>query len=630
MATNRNYAPARSRFTKAAGSLILICTSTLLLFAFSFKNGLAAGRADRPSPDPKVVTLVCKPFEQVNEGAFGLGVGTDSDYSSEEGFEILTFNGRLYVGMEADNSLGARLWRTKSGVAIPTSQADWEEVAADGEGFPFGVNNVQQNDHIDSLAEFNNQLYVSTANGGGSTYGTRVFRSSSGDPGTWQDAIAAYGPGFGEQENTNFKDMQVFDGRLCGGTNNYYYGAEVWCTADGSTWEQKNVNGFGQDLPQAMNSEVWSGLVYQDALYFGVQNLGDRVSIRFDYDDVAKVFRTLDIDGIPVWQEVYRGEPGSRRADLLGELDGYLYLAVSSQAGIVVLRSAGGDPGSWQQVNLSGMNADADNQGTVVDGAVVYNHALYIAVTHREGGFELWRTTGALQDSDLVDWEQVGNRGLTDANNVYAQLVAYNGYLYAWTSNYVSGQQVLGSQCGLETTLAVSKPGLYNFGGDVGAQIDFSQVGEVTQLTARVYPGAWDPNGLVVHGVTPVKRHFEIAADGSGFIADVLLAYTDEEFTASSIEDENTLYPAVWTGTDWDACPQAQQSRDIQLNTVKCSQMRALSSMAISGGSSPTSVNLAEFKAASGEGIQAPFWVTVGLAAAGALWRRRRKVNSLV
>jgi hypothetical protein len=625
MEANQNDALLRARLSKAASGLILICASTLSLFAFSFQNGLAANRADRPPPDPGVA-LVCKPFEQVNAGAFGLGVGADGDYSSEEGFEVLTFNGRLYVGMEADNSLGARLWRTKSGVTFPTKQGDWEEVVADAGGLPFGVSNVQQNDHIDSLAEFNHQLYVSTANGGGSTYGTRIFRSPSGDPGTWQDAIPAYGPGFGEQENTNFKDMQVFDGHLCGGTNNYYYGAEVWCTADGSTWEQKNVNGFGKELPEAMNSEVWSGMVYQDALYFGVQNLGDRVSIRFDYDDIAKVFRTRDLDGTPVWQEVYSGEPGSRRADLLGDLNGYLYLAVSSDAGIVVLRSAGGDPGSWEQVNRSGMNGDAGNLGTVVDGATVYNRALYVAVTHREGGFELWRTMGALQDSGLVDWEQVGKRGLTDTNNVYAQLVVYNGSLYAWTSNYASGQQMLSSECGLESTLAVSKPGLYDFGDEVGVQIEFSQVGAVTQIAARVYPGAWDPNGLVVHGVTPVKRHFEIAANGSEFTADLSLAYTDEEFAASSIEDENTLYPAVRTGTEWEACPQSQQSRDVQLNMVRCSQMNAFSSMAITGGSSPTVIRLAEFRAIAIGETQAPYWAVVGLAVVAIWWRRRRKV----
>ncbi len=48
------------------------------------------------------------------------------------------YQDRLYLGMEADNSLGARLWRTKVGIAYPGDQADWEEVAADANGLPFG------------------------------------------------------------------------------------------------------------------------------------------------------------------------------------------------------------------------------------------------------------------------------------------------------------------------------------------------------------------------------------------------------------------------------------------------------------------------------------------------------------
>ncbi|HZD58423.1 MAG TPA: hypothetical protein VE136_16945, partial [Anaerolineales bacterium] len=95
---------------------------------------------------------VCTEWTQVNSSAFGLGAGPDGEYSNEEGFEIINFKDQLYVGMEADNSLGARLWRTKLGVEMPNSQADWEEVAADQEGYPFGVPDSVQNDHIDSLA----------------------------------------------------------------------------------------------------------------------------------------------------------------------------------------------------------------------------------------------------------------------------------------------------------------------------------------------------------------------------------------------------------------------------------------------------------------------------------------------
>ena len=151
-----------------------------LLLILSVFPILSAQAADSSSSLP-----ACQPFVQVNDNAFGLGGGADGTFSSEEGFEVLVFNGQLYLGMEADNSMGARIWRTKSDVTIPASQADWEEVAADPQGYPFGVSNITQNDHIDSLAEFNGYIYASTANGGSSTYGTRVFRSHTGNPNSW-------------------------------------------------------------------------------------------------------------------------------------------------------------------------------------------------------------------------------------------------------------------------------------------------------------------------------------------------------------------------------------------------------------------------------------------------------------
>ena len=262
----------------------------------------------RSRPVSATGPIVCTDWAQVNDGAFGMGTGGDSSYASEEGFEVLVFGDRLYVGMEADNVYGARLWRTKAGVTSPAGQADWEEVIADAAGKPFGVTNITQNDHIDSLAAFNGYLYVSTANGGSSTYGTQVWRSPSGDAGTWTQVNT---DGFGDVQNTNFKDMQVFDGWLCGGTQNVVTGAQVWCTADGTSWVQKNHGGFGASGDDSTTIEVWSGYVYSNTLYFGAQSSSG----------VARLFRTTDLGGMPAWTEVYSGPAGSRRLDILGDLD---------------------------------------------------------------------------------------------------------------------------------------------------------------------------------------------------------------------------------------------------------------------------------------------------------------------
>ncbi len=406
----------------------IILTLFLALLLLAPTAAYAAG----PTP--------CTPWTQVNADAFGLGAGPDGSYAAEEGFEVVVFQDRLYVGMEADNTYGARLWRTRAGVTAPAGQADWEEVIADAAGRPFGQPNITQNDHIDSLAVFDGYLYASTANGGDSTFGAQVWRSATGDPGAWVHVNA---DGFGDLRNTNFKDMSLFDGWLCGGTMNRATGAQVWCTADGVSWSRKNPNGFG--APAVI--EIWSAAVYDAALYFGVQDRG--VDPIDEADDMARLYRTTSLDGAATWSKIYVGPPGSYRVDLLGALRGYLYSAMRSADGIMILRSATGDPGTWSQVNTAGMVAGRSaNFGAVVDGATVYNAALYVAVSNTTTGVEVWRTAGLLENGGpQVDWTQVGGSGLGDPSNSHAELIPFNGNLYAWTSNYRTGQQVRRTHC---------------------------------------------------------------------------------------------------------------------------------------------------------------------------------------
>ncbi|MBN1247064.1 MAG: hypothetical protein JXC32_05360, partial [Anaerolineae bacterium] len=104
----------------------------------------------------------CLPWIPVNAPAFGLGEGASSLYVSEDATEVVVFHDRLYLGMEADDVLGARLWRTKPGVRDPSAQEDWEEVAALN-GLPFGDARAQGGlwlaDRVDSLAVFDDTLY---------------------------------------------------------------------------------------------------------------------------------------------------------------------------------------------------------------------------------------------------------------------------------------------------------------------------------------------------------------------------------------------------------------------------------------------------------------------------------------
>lgn len=402
--------------------------------------------ADLPTQSLAINQNFCQPFRQVNDNAFGLGGGADASFSNEEGFEVEVFNGQLYLGMEADNSFGARLWRSRLGVYAPNSQADWEEVAADRLGYPFGNTNREQDDHIDSLVVFRDDLYVSTANRGVSQWGVNLYRSLSGNPSSWENVLAAQGAGFGNPKNVNFKDMQIYQGYLCGGTQNWVDGAQVWCSQDGLHWEQKNVSGFGKREPNPANTGVWSGFVFQGALYFGVNNYGN--SLNNLSDDIGKLYRGFRIADDFDWEEVFSGPPASEnRVDLLGELDGYLYIATGSQQGILVYRSPSGDADSWKLVSQPGINGNPNNLRVPVDGAVVYDGMLYLAVSNLIEGVQLWRTRGDLQENSLVDWEQINENGLGDINNVHAELIVFNNNLYAWVTNYVDGQKVFRSHC---------------------------------------------------------------------------------------------------------------------------------------------------------------------------------------
>ena len=330
-----------------------------------------------------------------------------------------------------------------------TAREDWEEVIADSQGRPFGDPDITQNDHIDSLAEFGGYIYASTANGGSSTYGTQVWRSSSGDPGTWERAnsIGFASDGFGDIQNTNFKDMQVFDGWLCGGTQNWDWVNHLLPTwkpgAEGVVHEQRDGVG-DEERPRLRRRRQHRGLV---RVCLRWRPLFRRPELRqwrrrcgnpFSHD---KPQRNSSLDG----GAARAGR--SRRADILGELDGYLYASDRGPAGIIILRSLGGDAGTWLQVNTAGMDGNSANGGAVVDSGTVFEGGIYVGVTNVETGFEVWRSAGLEQAGAKVDWVQAGTSGLGDPSNLYTELVPFNDQLYAWTSNYASGQQVRRTDC---------------------------------------------------------------------------------------------------------------------------------------------------------------------------------------
>ncbi|MBN1873125.1 MAG: hypothetical protein JXA33_02770 [Anaerolineae bacterium] len=553
-----------TKFTIHYSPFTLLPALGIVLLGTLLLTGYVLGDNTLP---PNTFAGVCSAWTPVNEGAFGLGTGGDSTYNSEEGFEVTVFDGRLYLGMEADNTLGARIWRTKADIVVPSHQADWEEVAADAAGFPFGSDNLEQHDHIDSLAVFKEYLYASTANRSATpTSGTMLYRSITGDVGSWTSVTDA---GFGNYHNENFKDMIVFSDKdtdwLCGGTWNEDTGAEVWCSEDGITWTQKNLGGFGATKNNTATTVIWSSAIYSHALYFGTQSRGE--SPLTLTDDLGILYRTFALDTMsPTWTSVYTGAPGSYRIDLLGSLNGNLYLATRSVNGIIILRSTTGDVGTWTQTILPGMDDMAANSTTLVDGATVYNDALYLAVKNDIDGAQIWRTT------DGLGWTAVSTGGFGDAKNIMAELISYNGYLYAWTSNYATGQRVYRSSCPICQVQVITQTERVDFPG-VGATLTFTVGAEPTLtlpsiVTICVKPGAFP---TVQTTTLPVARTIIITGIPVTVtaIATVSLDYTANELVVANVASD-TLRLTRWDGASWNACPPNQRFHNPLSHTVIC------------------------------------------------------------
>ncbi len=561
----------------------MLSLATVSILFYPGEATVGAHLLATPTPLPTgTYAGTCQSWVQVNDNGFNEHPGTS--YSSQDAFELTVFNSQLYLGMEGLSR--AYIWRTKAGVTAAQNQSDWEQVVSDGFG-------DSQNDHIDSLEPFGGYVYASTALQNENHQGTEVWRSSTGNSGSW---VQVNGDGFGIANacyNENFKDMVPFTvgstAWLCGGTMNWNVGAQVWCT-DGSlkdggpklNWVQKNQDGFGD----AQNIKIWSTGIFDSRLYVGV----DRYVTSTNSYLPGTGWRTdgtIEDTTRWQWEQVFTAT-ANNRLDIVSPYNGYLYIGFDGGNGTEVWRSSTGNAGTWNQVNSDGFG-DAHNARVIVDAGTVYNGALYLATLNQSTGAEVWRTT------DGTTWTQVNTDGFGDANNFAAELLPFNGRLYAWVTNYSVGQKVMRTKCPVCQSQNINVTGSYSFSG-VGATITFTTE-NLDSVEVCVYPDAF-PTGQM--SGQPVKRHYEItpAPINGTFAATLTLAYADAEFTASNIGNEETTYLTRWTGSAWSDCPTGNRSRDTGANTATCSSVTAFSTWAIAGSSgSPSAVKLTSFQA---------------------------------
>ncbi|MGB3477666.1 MAG: hypothetical protein WBB67_00730 [bacterium] len=207
--------------------------------------------------------------------------------------------------------------------------------------------------------------------------------------------------GFGDPQNGVILSSAVFDGSLYMGTQNFVDQAELWRTSDGTTWEPVTTTGFldilNFDFRGFGNGYMWRMIVYNNSLFVGTLN---------------------PILGCQVWG------------------------------------SSTGDPGTFEQVNVNGMNNErkipiADLDGFPIAGIDQYgvrsfaefNGSLYLGTASfgdwidkiieqgsRESsnyseyvGCEVWRTNGTTYIPPKIEitktvWDPVDEKWVDELN----------------------------------------------------------------------------------------------------------------------------------------------------------------------------------------------------------------------
>lgn len=154
---------------------------------------------------------------------------------------------------------------------------DWSLAATAGFG-------DSDNYALDAMIEFESNLYVTTAN---ATEGAEMWRSANGT--SWTPVVgggATVGNGFGDGENVIIKDTAVFDDTGLGDqflwafTQNALTGSEFWRSTDGTTWTQTTAPSFTSP------TEVYIGQTFSFAsrLYVFVLDNNDAEELADDIE----------------------------------------------------------------------------------------------------------------------------------------------------------------------------------------------------------------------------------------------------------------------------------------------------------------------------------------------------------
>jgi len=289
-------------------------------------------------------------WTQVNLDGFGTAANWVAQVSG-------TAAGYLYVGT-GNSDTGGEIWRCGT-----CDGADWTRVVSNGLG-------DANNQVVQRVVSFDNAVYATVDN---NVTGVEVWRSLTGDPGTWTQCNT---DGFGDNRNKGLWAMAVFNGYLYVATAQWgeaVTGVEVWRTSNGTTWNQVNIDGFGDPA----NSNPWLE-PFGGQLYLSSGNGNTGVQIR----------RCAICDGAD-WSPVVTDGFGDVHNGNIDQMLGFgnrLYAATgNSDTGTEIWSTADGV--HWSQVSIDGFG-DSNNQS--MWGSAVFSGRLFLGTLNYANGGEVW------------------------------------------------------------------------------------------------------------------------------------------------------------------------------------------------------------------------------------------------
>ena len=287
--------------------------------------------------------------------------GFDSAYGVNNPivFDMFPFQGQLYAGTGNWDTIlnGGQIWRS-------ADRTNWSLVAADGLGNPTNLG-------FTTFTSFQGMIYAATLN---REEGAELWRSSTGDPGSWQlVASEGFEGGFAYfiiTSLTSFKGQLYATVEATAGT-----GAQVWRSSNGTDWTLVADNGFGD----TNNFQTGASVVYRGQLYVTTRN------------DVTGAQLWRSSDGV-TWQQVVGdgfGDVNNIKIESITTYAGMLYAATANPVtGIEIWRSTDGV--NWTQVNADGFG-EGGITGTFWSNATIVFQGSYLIGTGGPFGGVIWQ-----------------------------------------------------------------------------------------------------------------------------------------------------------------------------------------------------------------------------------------------